>query len=123
MTNLIAILAIGVLATWLFGSIIARVAGALIIAEFLLRFAFTDNARQPTHYMWLAGGIGLWLFGHWIWAYKHRSWRSRLALKAFSGPGIHRLAPIPTNHRPKALTPKWPSRQVHFVDSVTPTEQ
>ena len=36
--------------------------------------------------------------GHWIWAFKHKAWRTRLALTAYSLPGIHHLAPIPTNH-------------------------
>ncbi|MFF0818364.1 hypothetical protein ACFYVR_24940 [Rhodococcus sp. NPDC003318] len=112
MTNMLALLAIGALATWLLGSIIARVAGALIVLEFLLRFAITDNARQPAHYGWLATGVGLWLFGHWMWAYKHRTWRSSLVLKAFSTPGLHRLAPIAINHRPRAHAPQWVRQNV-----------
>lgn len=113
MTNLPALLAIGALATWIFGSIIARVAGALIVLESLLRIALADTARdQPTRYAWLAAGIAIWLLGHWMWAYKHRTWRSALALKAFSAPGIHHLAPIPTNRRRKEPTPTWPSRNV-----------
>jgi hypothetical protein len=111
MTNLLALLAIGALATWIFGSIIARVAGALIVLESLGRIALADTAHdQPTRYVWLAAGIAIWLLGHWMWAYKHHTWRSALALKAFSAPGLHNLAPIPTNHKPKLPATTWPSR-------------
>ena len=111
MTNLPAILAIAALATWIFGSIISRVAGALIVLECLLRIALADNAHdQPARYAWLTAGIAIWLLGHWMWAYKHRTWRSSLALKAFSAPGIHRLAPIPTSRRVKASMPTWPAQ-------------
>ena len=113
MTNMLALLAIGALATWIFGSLIARVAGALIVLESLLRIALADTAREPARYVWLAAGVAIWLLGHWMWAYKHRTWRSGLALKAFSAPGIHHLAPIPTNHRPKRSTTTWPTR--HYV--------
>ncbi|MDV8009463.1 hypothetical protein [Rhodococcus sp. IEGM 1318] len=49
--------------------------------------------------------------GHWIWAFKHKAWRTRLALTADSLPGLHHLAPTPTNHTPKPAphTAVWPS--------------
>ncbi|KAF0957355.1 hypothetical protein [Rhodococcus sp. T7] len=101
-----ALFAIGALLIWAFGSIAARLIGALIIFEGLLRIGFTGP--RPLSVAILATGVAAWLLGHWIWAYKHKAWRTRLALNAYSLPGLHHLAPIGTNHAPHP-TVKWPS--------------
>ena len=33
-----------------------------------------------------AAGIGLWMFGHWLFALKHGMWRTRLARAAWRVP-------------------------------------
>ncbi len=83
------------LAAWVFGSGIARAAGGLLAIIALVRIA--AGHESPRMWMFLAVGAGLWLFGHWLWAAKHKLWRSRLALSIFSTPLLDRLAPIPTN--------------------------
>ena len=103
-----ALIAIGALLTWVFGSITARLIGTLIIFEGLLRIGFTGAG--PLSMAILATGIAAWLLGHWIWAYKHKTWRTRLALNAYSLPGLHHLAPIGTNRVPRRPTVKWPSQ-------------
>ena len=90
-----ALIAIGALLIWAFGSITARLIGALIIFEGLLRVGVTGAG--PLSVAILAIGVAAWLLGHWIWAYKHKTWRTRLALNTFSLPGLHHLAPIGTN--------------------------
>ncbi|GAF46462.1 hypothetical protein [Rhodococcus wratislaviensis] len=100
-----ALIAIGALLIWAFGPITARLIGALIIFEGLLLIGFTGAGPLPVAI--LASGIAAWLLGHWIWAYKHKTWRTRLALNAYSLPGLHHLAPTGTNRTPHA-TVKWP---------------
>ncbi|ANS32677.1 putative membrane protein (plasmid) [Rhodococcus opacus] len=99
-----ALIAIGALLVWAFGSITARLVGALIIFEGLLRIGFTGPG--PLSVAILAIGVAAWLLGHWIWAYKHKIWRTRLALNVYSLPGLHRLAPIVTNRQPWLGTPR-----------------
>ncbi|WJJ14660.1 hypothetical protein P9990_27150 (plasmid) [Prescottella equi] len=101
---LAAIIALVALFAWAFGSIIARVAGGILVLEGLLRFAIGQSGAGA--WITLGAGFAIWCFGHWIWAYKHKTWRSRLALNAYSLPGIRRLAPIPTNYRPRPPR-KW----------------
>ncbi|GEM_PF-3417144 len=104
-----AIIAVAALLIWGFGSIIARLAGAIAVFEGLLRIGFTGST--PAAYAILVAGLAIWMTGHWIWAFKHKAWRTRLALTAYSLPGLHHLAPIPTNHttRPAPTTAVWPS--------------
>ncbi|MCD7053127.1 hypothetical protein LRS58_20635 [Rhodococcus sp. BH2-1] len=106
-------LAILAIAAWLFGSVLARVGGALLVIIGLLRIA-SDHASSR---MWafVGIGVGLWLFGHWLWALKHKLWRSRIALSVFSLPVLDMLAPIPTNRIPRRRMHSdgrahWPSR-------------
>ncbi|QDQ99515.1 hypothetical protein FO059_18130 (plasmid) [Tomitella fengzijianii] len=92
------VIAVGVV-LGLVGGALVRVGGGLLVIEELGRMVI-DGATTRTLWL-LAAGVGLWLFGHWHHAAKHSLWRSSLGLKAFSLPGLHRLAPIATNHRPR----------------------
>ena len=62
-------IALVALFAWAFGSIIARVAGGILVLEGLLRFAIGQSGASA----WIALGAGfaIWCIGHWIWAYKH----------------------------------------------------
>ena len=106
-----AIIAVAALLIWGFGSIIARLVGTITVFEGLLRIGFTGST--PAAYTILAAGLAIWMTGHWIWAFKHKAWRTRLALTAYSLPGLHHLAPIPTNRATKQAprTAVWPSNQ------------
>ncbi|NKS56551.1 hypothetical protein GS504_03395 [Rhodococcus hoagii] len=98
---MIALLILAALAAWAFGSTIARFLGALTVISTLVAMVVLPTFTVQWQLLNLAGGTALWLFGHWLWAIKHRTWRTRLALVAFSRPGLRRLAPIPTNYQPK----------------------
>lgn len=88
-----ALIAIAALLIWAFGSTVTRFTGA-----------------GPLSVAILTTGIAAWLLGYWIWAYKHKTWRTRLALNAYSLPALHHLAPIGTN-RSSRPTAKWPSQR------------
>lgn len=57
-----------VCAVWLFGSGFARFAGALPVAIGLLRL--TSDHASPRMWAFVGVGVALWLFGHWLWAFK-----------------------------------------------------
>ncbi|NKR30221.1 hypothetical protein GS538_09220 [Rhodococcus hoagii] len=101
---MIGLLILVALAAWAFGSTIARFLGALTVLGALLTMIVAPIIAIPGQLINLVGGTTLWLFGHWLWAIKHRRWRTRLALAAFSRPGLRRLAPIPTDYQPKRPT-------------------
>ncbi|AWK76974.1 hypothetical protein CBI38_36825 (plasmid) [Rhodococcus oxybenzonivorans] len=104
----LALAALAAWAVWVFGSGLARFAGAVLILVSLLRLA--THTADPRAFPTLAAGMGLWLAGHWLWAIKHKLWRSQLALNIYSLPGLHHLAPIATNHTRRPS--KWaPERQ------------
>lgn len=98
MIGFFALVVLAGLVLWAVGGAAARLAGGLLALSALARLVL-DGASSTT-LLWLAAGIGLWLFGHWHHAAKHRVWRSTLALRVWSLPVIHQLAPIPTDHRP-----------------------
>lgn len=103
-----ALIAIAALLIWAFGSTVTRFIGAIIIFEGLLRIGFAGAGALSVAI--LTTGIAAWVLGHWIWAYKHKTWRTRLALNAFSLPALHHLAPIGTNRSPRPAV-KWPSQR------------
>lgn len=98
---MIALLLLGVLIVWKFGSFFARFLGLLTIVGAAMAMMVEPVSTLPANILTLATGIILWLAGHWLWAYRHKTWRTRRALSAFSRTGLHHLAPIPTNYRPK----------------------
>jgi len=97
-----------VITAWVFGPGLARFAGVLLVIIRLFRIA-TDHA-SPQMWAFVGGGLALWLFGHWLWALKHKLWCSPLALSVFSLPVLDTLAPIPTNRVPRRQrTTHWPA--------------
>lgn len=97
MLVLAAVAVLVLLAAWLCGSVVARIAGVLLVMEGLLRLVRGDTDLTVVYV--LGGGLTLWLAGHWIFAVKYRYWRNTLALWAFSIPGLSVLAPLPTQRR------------------------
>ncbi|MFT0613823.1 hypothetical protein ACMHYT_22390 [Rhodococcus qingshengii] len=60
----------------------------------LLRIGFTGST--PAAYAILAAGLAIWMTGHWIWAFKHKGWRTttragHLLLSWTPPPRIHLL--------------------------------
>ncbi|WQB72138.1 hypothetical protein SCD75_00075 (plasmid) [Prescottella equi] len=73
----IAALALAGLLVWKIGAPIARFGGALMVVSSLAFIVMGDPiaVRAP----WLVAGAAIWLAGHFLSAYQHRFWRSRLA--------------------------------------------
>ncbi|MGH3803057.1 MAG: hypothetical protein ACRDTD_23585 [Pseudonocardiaceae bacterium] len=109
--DVIALLLLGVLVAWKFGSFFARFLGLLIIGGAAMAMMVESVSALPANLLTLTTRIVIWLAGHWIWAYRHKTWRTRRALSAFSRTSLHYLAPIPTNYRPKPPATQWPSRR------------
>lgn len=72
-----AALALAGLLVWKIGAPIARFGGALMVVSSLAFIVMGDPiaVRAP----WLVAGAAIWLAGHFLFAYQHRFWRSRLA--------------------------------------------
>ena len=73
----LAALALAGLLVWKIGAPIARFGGALMVVSSLAFIVMDDPiaVRAP----WLVIGAAIWLAGHFLSAYQHRFWRSRLA--------------------------------------------
>lgn len=92
-----AALAVAAMLLWGIGSTVARVVGIILLIDGLGGIALHSSALAGTHYVTEAAiGLGLWLAGHWLYALKHRLWRSHLAMVTWRLPGLSLLAPIPT---------------------------
>ncbi|MDH6284504.1 hypothetical protein [Prescottella agglutinans] len=72
-----ALVALAALLAWKIGAPLARFGGALMVVSSLAFIAAGDPVadRAP----WLVAGVAIWLAGHFLAAYQHRFWRSRLA--------------------------------------------
>lgn len=75
---------------------LARILGFLIALDSLAAIVFFPDRAIPYRVWWLFAGVLLWLAGHWAWAFKHGMWASRIALRIFTLPGLHRLIPRST---------------------------
>jgi len=72
----IGIAALVMLLGWVFGDVVLRLGGLLLVLAGLLGMALSANANAV-----LIAGIGafLWLLGHGRYALRHGQWKSRLA--------------------------------------------
>lgn len=108
----LAVLAIALLVLNAIGSGLARLAGGALVFGSLIWLS-SDSADPVSAGWYLLTGAGLWLFGHWLWALKHRAWRTMLARRVFALPGLHAVAPIesrdPANRRREWPTAAEPS--------------
>lgn len=103
--SLLALIAIVALIAWTVGSFLARLVGALLVLDALLKLTTigVNPAAFVTVAEYLAIGIAVWLLGHWIWAFKHRTWRTQLAYRSFGLPLLRALAPIPPAARRRGI--------------------
>lgn len=106
-TNMsILIIGVVVLVAWKIGSFVARFLGSLLIILTIAGLIWGGpHFGEMNAPLALAVGLGLWLFGHWLFAFKNKGWRSSLALRVFSLPLLRLLAPVATNHIP--AQPAW----------------
>ncbi|MFI6368836.1 hypothetical protein ACIBG0_39665 [Nocardia sp. NPDC050630] len=91
--QLLAALALVVLVLGAFFPVLARWGGFLIALDSLLALVFELGHGPLISLMWLIIGVALWLFGHWIEAYRTGYWRSWLAGQTFRLPGLRALRP------------------------------
>ncbi len=84
-----------VMLVWLFGSGLARFAGIVLVIDGLgglvIHAGSFDNPRYAIE---AAAGVGLWMFGHWLFALKHGVWRTRAARAAWRVPVWSWASPI-----------------------------
>lgn len=85
------------LVAWLFGSVVARIAG-IFLAVFGVLGMVTSGAQghigaAVAAFVVFMFGFALWLAGHWIFAYKHHYFVSALARRLFSQTPLRRIDP------------------------------
>lgn len=87
-----AVLALVVLVVWTIGAPIARLGGALLTVASLICIVSGDPiaTRAPL----LVGGVTLWLAGHFLAAYKTRTWSSHLAENIVARTPLRYLDPV-----------------------------
>lgn len=76
MTSAIGVAILVVAGIWLIGRLLARWAGALLIAAGSVGLAITGNANGL---LLVALGIALWLVGHLLYRMRRGAWKSALA--------------------------------------------
>ncbi|MEE2062212.1 hypothetical protein [Rhodococcus artemisiae] len=88
----IAALALAALLIWTIGAPITRIGGALLTIASLLCIVLGDSiaTRAPL----LIAGVALWLAGHFLTAYKTRTWSSRLAENIVTRTPLRNLDPV-----------------------------
>lgn len=91
-TIVIAALALAALLVWAIGAPVARFVGAalMIVSLALVVFGAPITPRLPM----LAVGGALWLAGHFLAAYKTRTWSSRLAENIVTHTPLRYLDPV-----------------------------
>jgi hypothetical protein len=79
--TLIVLVAAVALITWKIGSIVLRVVGVLC---FIAALAGIASGSDPLTGVFVALlGTVLWLAGHWLFAFRHHTYRSALAQRIF----------------------------------------
>jgi hypothetical protein len=79
LAELIALLAMAVLAVWVAGGLLLRLGGIATATTGLLLAA----ARHPIALLLAALGALLWVGGHWHYALRHHTYKSPLARRLF----------------------------------------
>lgn len=81
--TLVALIVVGSLVAWKFGSIALRILGILFCAAALASLAFPGAESVWTGLGMLMLGLILWLAGHWLFALRRHYFRSALAEQLF----------------------------------------
>jgi hypothetical protein len=76
MTSAIGVTILAVVGTWLFGGLLARWAGALLVVAGAAGLATTDDPNGP---LLVALGVLLWLAGHLPYRARRGIWKNALA--------------------------------------------
>jgi hypothetical protein len=107
---------VGGLLVWKLGSVVLRMLGGTFFLLGLLNFALKGGSTSKnTDLLFVLAGMLLWLAGHWLFAFRHHVYRSRLAQRVFIHFLSGRLDP----------TRKWGIRMLPAepVQIITRTEQ
>lgn len=94
MFTVLAGVAVVVMLVWIFGSGIARFVGIVLLIDGLGGIAIRNGFDNPRFAIEAAIGLGLWLFGHWLFAAKYGQYRSRLAQRVWRLPVLGWAAPV-----------------------------
>ena len=76
MTSTIGIAILGAIGIWLFGGLLARLTGALLVVAGAAGLATTDD---PNGLLLVALGVLLWLAGHLPYRARRGIWKNALA--------------------------------------------
>ncbi len=76
MTSAIGVAILVVAGIWLFGSLLARWAGSLLVVAGSVGLASTGDADG---FLLVALGVALWLVGHCLYRMRRGAWKSALA--------------------------------------------
>jgi hypothetical protein len=76
MTSAIGVAILGVIGIWLFGGLLARCAGVLLVVAGSVGIASTGDANG---FLLVALGAALWLAGHLLYRARRGIWKSALA--------------------------------------------
>ena len=92
--TVLGIAALALLYTWIFGGLLLRVGGLLLVFAGAIVLAVSGNANGI-----LVAAIGavLWLLGHGNYALRHGVWKSRLAGRQWCSVGSalsRRISPV-----------------------------
>lgn len=94
MIGLLAGLVVLAIVVWIFGSGVARFVGLVLLINGLGGIWLRGGLENPRHGWFVVAGLGLWLFGHWLFAAKRGAWRSRVARAVWRVPIIAWTSPV-----------------------------
>ena len=90
-------LVLAVLAVWAFGSLPARLVGAVLAVDGIGGFFIHGTGGASARYLAEIGiGLAVWMAGHWLYAAKYKMWRSTLGRAPWRLPVLALLTPIPS---------------------------
>lgn len=93
----LAVAFVAALMAWLIGPTVARAFGVFlaILGLFgMVDFGLRDRlGTAAISFAFLLVGLGLWLAGHWMLAYKHHGWFSPIARRLFTQTPLRRINP------------------------------
>jgi hypothetical protein len=101
--GVVAVVVLGLLAFWVIGGIVLRLAGAALALLALVGLAVSSGHGAGAGVPLFLVGVVLWLAGHWHFALRHHAYKSPLAQRVFLQLLPRRLDPtrnwgIPTNY-------------------------
>lgn len=87
--------ALAAMLIWGIGGVLLRIVGILAVIDGL--GGIFIRAGIVTHWNGLevVVGLAMWMAGHWLYAAKHKTWRSTVGRAPWKLPVLSLLAPVP----------------------------